>query len=154
MPVSIEQLGPSDVLRMRAMLALFADAFEDNESYLAAQPDDTYLATLLGSHGFIALAAMSQEAVVGGLAAYVLTKFEQPRSEIYIYDLAVTEAHRRKGIASLLIRRLQVLAAERGNAVIFVQADPSDAPAVALYEKLGTRADVHHFDIEPSSPRG
>jgi aminoglycoside 3-N-acetyltransferase I len=31
--------------------------------------------------------------------------------------------------------------------VIFVQADPGDAPAIALYESLGTREDVHHFDI-------
>jgi aminoglycoside 3-N-acetyltransferase I len=31
--------------------------------------------------------------------------------------------------------------------VIFVQADPVDAPAVALYTKLGVREDVLHFDI-------
>lgn len=28
--------------------------------------------------------------MVGGLAAYVLPKFEQERSEVYIYDLAIT----------------------------------------------------------------
>jgi aminoglycoside 3-N-acetyltransferase I len=33
--------------------------------------------------------------------------------------------------------------------VIFVQADPGDAPAVALYSKLGAREDVLHFDIAP-----
>jgi aminoglycoside 3-N-acetyltransferase I len=32
--------------------------------------------------------------------------------------------------------------------VIFVQADYVDAPAVALYEKLGRREEVLHFDIE------
>lgn len=31
--------------------------------------------------------------------------------------------------------------------VIFVQADVGDAPAVALYSKLGVREDVLHFDI-------
>jgi aminoglycoside 3-N-acetyltransferase I len=31
--------------------------------------------------------------------------------------------------------------------VIFVQANPVDAPAVALYSKLGKREDVLHFDI-------
>jgi len=31
--------------------------------------------------------------------------------------------------------------------VIFVQADRGDAAAIALYESLGTREDVHHFDI-------
>lgn len=36
--------------------------------------------------------------------------------------------------------------AERGAFVIFVQADPGDEPAIALYTKLGTREAVLHFD--------
>jgi len=41
------------------------------------------------------------------LAAYELRKFEQERSEVYIYDLAVASAHRREGIATALIERLK-----------------------------------------------
>jgi len=85
--------------------------------------------------------------VVGGLAAYELRKFEQERSEIYIYDLAVASAHRREGIATALIEHLKPIAADRGAYVIFVQADLGDEPAIALYTKLGTREDVLHFDI-------
>lgn len=84
---------------------------------------------------------------MGCIAAYELKKFEQERSEIYIYDLAVAAAHRREGIATALITKLQKIAAARGVYVIFVQADLSDAPAIALYTKLGTREDVLHFDI-------
>jgi aminoglycoside 3-N-acetyltransferase I len=86
--------------------------------------------------------------VVGGLVAYQLDKLESARSEIYIYDLAVAEAHRRRGIATALIERLQAIASERGAWVIFVQGDYGDDPAIALYEKLGTREDVMHFDID------
>jgi aminoglycoside 3-N-acetyltransferase I len=32
---------------------------------------------------------------------------------------------------------------------MFVQADRGDAPAIALYESLGTREEVLHFDIAP-----
>ena len=39
------------------------------------------------------------------------------------------------------------IAAARGAEVIFVQADYGDDPAVALYQKLGTREEVMHFDI-------
>jgi len=85
--------------------------------------------------------------VVGGIAAYELRKFEQERSEIYIYDLAVAAAHRREGIATALIRALRKLAAARAAYIIFVQADVSDEPAIALYSKLGTREEVLHFDI-------
>ena len=39
------------------------------------------------------------------------------------------------------------MAAARSAYVIFVQADMGDAPAIALYSKLGIREDVLHFDI-------
>ena len=39
------------------------------------------------------------------------------------------------------------MAARRRAYVIFVQADPGDMPAIRLYESLGVREDVHHFDI-------
>jgi aminoglycoside 3-N-acetyltransferase I len=76
-----------------------------------------------------------------------LKKFEQQRSEIYIYDLAVAETHRRRGIATALVEKLQTIAATRGAYVIYVQADIIDEPAIALYTKLGVREDVLHFDI-------
>src|SRR3546814_5952138 len=69
------------------------------DRYTTAQPATTYLRKLLGSDQFIALAAIEDAAVIGGLTAYVLPKFEQARSEIYIYDLAVAAPHRRKGVA-------------------------------------------------------
>ena len=88
---------------------------------------------------------------IGALAGYILPKFEQARSEIYIYDLAVSETWRRRGVATALIEALRGIAREIGAWVIYVQADtaPEDAPARALYEKLGTREDVLHFDIAP-----
>ena len=86
-------------------------------------------------------------APVGGLAAYVLDKFERDRREIYIYDLAVARPHRRRGIATALIKRLIDIARERHAYVIFVQADRGDEPAIKLYESMGTREDVHHFDV-------
>ena len=83
----------------------------------------------------------------------MLDKLEQRRSEIYIYDLAVAEAHRRQGIATALIEELKDIASRIGAWVIYVQADYGDEPAVALYEKLGTREDVMHFDIVPQAIR-
>jgi len=117
------------------------------ETYGRKRASDAYLERLLGSDYFIALAALKGGEVVGGIAAYELRKFEQERSEIYIYDLAVAAEHRRQGIATALILELKNIAAARGSHVIFVQADLVDGPAIALYTKLGTREDVLHFDI-------
>lgn len=132
---------------MYATLAMFGEAFDDTETYGKALPSATYLDKLLGGESFIGLAALKGGEVVGGLAAYEMRKFEQERSEIYIYDLAVAGPHRRQGIATALIQELRKLASQRGAYVVFVQADLGDSPAIALYTKLGTREDVLHFDI-------
>ena len=58
--------------------------------------------------------------------------------------------HRRKGNAITLIQSLREIAAQRSAWVIFVQADYGDDPAIALYEKLGVREEVLHFDITVS----
>ena len=145
--LSIHQLTSADLPMMHSLLSMFGEAFNDIDAYGANRPDAAYLQKLLGRDNFIALTASKDGEVVGGLAAYELQKFEQARSEIYIYDLAVAEAHRRQGISTTLVKELQSIAAARGAYVIFVQADYGDDPAIALYTKLGTREDVMHFDI-------
>lgn len=146
-PFVIRELTGDDVDLFRELLAVFGQAFGELDTYTNAQPSTAYLGKLLGGDQFIALAAFDGGAVIGGLAAYELPKFEQERSEIYIYDLAVASPHRRKGVATALIKKLRAIGASRGAYVIFVQADPPDEPAVALYSKLGAREDVLHFDI-------
>lgn len=143
----IRRLREDDVPAMKRLLIVLGEAFGDLPTYAHAQPGAAYLERLLGREQFIALAAFDGGAIVGGLAAYELEKFEQERSEIYIYDLAVAETHRRRGVATALIEKLKEIAAARGAYVIYVQADLGDEPAIALYTKLGTREDVLHFDI-------
>lgn len=147
MNFKIQQITPDDSGLMEGLLTTFGNAFDDAETYCENPPGPAYLRNLLGSDYFIALAAVKDGRVVGGLAGYELKKFEQERSEIYIYDLAVEAAHRREGIATALILELRNIARDRGAWVIYVQADITDDPAIALYSKLGTREDVFHFDI-------
>ena len=149
MSVVIRHLVSDDIALMEALSTAFGKAFDDMPTYTGARPGADYLRRLLGGDSFIALAALKDDVVVGGIAAYELRKFEQERSEIYIYDLAVSAGHRREGIATLLIEELEKVAIERGAYVIFVQADKGveDEPAIALYSKLGAREDVFHFDI-------
>ena len=142
-----KQLGADDLLSARALLAVFGEAFGEPDAYGAHPPTDAYLARLLGKPTVLTLVALDGNVVLGGLLAYELEKLEQARSEIYIYDLAVAEAHRRQGVATGLIRTLGKIAKQRGAWAMFVQADRTDPPAIRLYETLGTREDVHHFDI-------
>lgn len=145
---TFKQLARADIAKLKDLLRVFGEAFEDVDTYQSAVPSNEYLETLLSKQNFVAVAALADDEVVGGLAAYVLDKFEQDRREIYIYDLAVSERYRRQGIATGLINELRAIAAQRDVYVIFVQADLADAPAIALYESLGTKGTAHHFDIE------
>ena len=145
----VRRIMPEDVELMEPLLDMFGNAFDDVDNYSAKRPSVDYQRRLLASDYFIVLAAFKDSEIVGGIAAYDLKKFEQERSEIYIYDLAVAASFRREGIATAMIEKLKSIAAERGAYVIFVQADTGieDEPAIALYTKMGVREDVLHFDI-------
>jgi ribosomal protein S18 acetylase RimI-like enzyme len=147
MNYEVKQLGEGDLSLFKELLHVFGKAFGEMDTYTKAMPEDAYLQALIGKSHFLAFVAIANGEVIGGLAAYELEKFEQHRSEIYIYDLAVEETHRRKRVATQLIQALRRVAHERKAWVIFVQADPGDEPAIRLYESLGTRENVHHFDI-------
>jgi aminoglycoside 3-N-acetyltransferase I len=145
---AFRQLTRADVPLLKGLLGVFGEAFDEVDTYQRSVPSDDYLTQLLSKQNFIAVVAMKSEEVVGGLAAYELDKFEQDRREIYIYDLAVAQTHRRRGVATEMIRELKRIASKRKAYVIFVQADVWDGPAIALYESLGTKKTAHHFDIE------
>ena len=153
MSFATRHLGAGDLEEMKALLRLFGEAFEDPESYQSAVPSDAYLLKRLSDETFFAVVALDQDgAMIGGLAAYELKKFEQERSEIYIYDLAVDASHRRKGVATALIRTLGAVARKSGAYVMFVQADigEDDEAANALYRKLASEMIVaNHYDIVP-----
>ena len=132
---------------MQALLVFFGEAFDEPDIYGAAPPSSAYLERILAKPHFFALVAEEQGQIIGGLAAYELEKFEQERSEIFIYDLAVAETHRRHGVATALIEETRRIAAERGVHVMFIATEADNHPAVALYSKFGTREETCHFDI-------
>jgi aminoglycoside 3-N-acetyltransferase I len=149
----VRALTPADLPQLRELNRLFGIAFRDSQTYCSEPPSEGYIRGLLADPHIIVLVALVEAEVAGGLVAYELPKFERERSEIYLYDLAVAEPARRRGIATALLERLRVLAAERGASSVFVQADYVDAPAISLYEGLGAREEVLHFDIKPSPGR-
>jgi len=149
MAYTYKQLDASGIFQFKELLKLFGEVFEEPETYHNAVPKDDYLADFLNDNKHIVLIAESEDTrVVGGLVAYELKKFEQKRSEIFVYDLAVSEAHRRKGIATEFFMKLKYIAKERGAYEIFVQADKGDEPAISLYRTLATgELEAHHFEI-------
>ena len=152
MRYEIKTLAPTDLDLMESALECFGEVFDEHETYLDKKPSRKYLAELLAGDSLICLVAISDNQVIGALTAYELKKFEQQRSEIYIYDLAVYENFRRQGVATALIEHLKPIAKERKAWVIVVQADAADEAAAKLYSELGIKEEVLHFDI-PVTPK-
>jgi aminoglycoside 3-N-acetyltransferase I len=145
--LAVQRLGSNDLQLMDAVLSLFARAFNEDDTYNQHRPKESYIHALLSTDTFIALAALHEGRVVGAAIAYELKKFEQERSEIYVYDLAVDEGYRRRGVATAILRHLSEYAVKIGAHAVFVQADKEDHPAIALYDSLGKGEEVLHFDL-------
>ena len=151
--VTVRRLGDRDVAGLRGLNRVFAAAFGEPETYFANPAPDDWLRAMLAKPHIGVFVAEDAGGVVGGLTIYLLDKPEQARSEGYIYDLAVTESHRRRGIARALIRDACDWDGANGAWVVYVQADRGDDPAIALYTSLGTREDVLHFDLPVGAGR-
>lgn len=148
----VRRLDGGEIAGFRAMNAVFSEVFGEPHNYADKKPDDAWCEGWLANPNNVAVIAEDGEQAVGALAGYILPKFEQARSEGFIYDLAVAETHRRCGLATAMIEEMRRVAREAGAWTVFVQADvlPEDEPARALYRKLAHEEIVaHHFDIEP-----
>lgn len=84
MGYSYHCLGTTDVALIKQMLKMLGEAFGEMATYQDAVPDDAYLASLLAKPHFIALAATEGGEAVGGLAAYVLDKFERAQGDAHL----------------------------------------------------------------------
>mgnify|MGYP003419727842 FL=1 len=135
MELTISRLGATDQPVMKELNELFAEVFDDEESYVSQPPSDKYLSEFLKSDDNIVLVAISEDTVVGGLVAYTLTKFEQECKEIYVYDLAVSTEQQRHGIGRELMKELKSIGKTAEAYVIFVHADEGDE-AVKFYDSL------------------
>ena len=84
-----------------------------------------------------ALVAETDGAVVGfALFFHDYSTFETAPG-LWLEDLFVEPAHRRRGIGTALLRRVGALAAERGCARLEWTVLEWNAPAIAFYERLG-----------------
>ena len=81
--LEVRTLAANDVSPLRAMLSMFGHAFGDSATYELRQPADSYLQRLLSADTFVAVAAFVGDQVVGGVAGYVLPKFEQSRFQCH-----------------------------------------------------------------------
>ena len=90
--------------------------------------------------------------VILAYAAYLIRKTENPmlcpRTVLLLDNLCVDEAHRGKGIASALLKRLCALAKEWGCTDLELGCHPENTAGIALYESLGMRVKSIHYQMK------
>lgn len=126
----ILRLQQNDLERFVDLIKLFDKVF-DMESF--SWPQESHLRELLNKDDFEVWVALKSNTVVGGLTTYLFKQYYSEKPIAYIYDLAVAEDHRRKGIGKNLIETVKKCYAMSGFEDIFVQAETVDKNALEFY---------------------
>ena len=135
--IEIKQLTKQDLSEFTSLVDLFNTVFEE-ESKIGSKAN---LLKLLNNKSFIALVALAENKVVGGLTAYELPMYYSDSSEIFLYDLVVKPDHQRMGIGKGLLQRLKEYCTENGVKEFFVMAHEEDEHAIEFYHATGGKAE-------------
>ena len=132
----IRALGPGDDAAVIAAQHLFdGPARADETARFLAEP---------GSHLLVAYV----DGAPAGFVSGVEVTHPDKRTEMLLYELAVDEAHRRRGHGRALVESLAVLARERGCAGMFVFVDDDNAAGRAAYRSAGGAETSRPFMVD------
>jgi ribosomal protein S18 acetylase RimI-like enzyme len=123
--VEIRALGPGDDAAVVAASHLF-------DGPARATATERFL-TSAGHHLLVAYVDGQPVGFVSG----VETTHPDKGTELFLYELAVDEAHRRRGIGRALVDRLADVARQSGCYGMWVVTDHDNAAARATYEGAG-----------------
>jgi ribosomal protein S18 acetylase RimI-like enzyme len=117
--VNVRRLGPGDEVIV--------------ERLATSEPQTA----LLDDPRTIFLAALDDGVPMGFVFGYELPRRHGDASILFVYEVEVDAAFRRRGIASRLLRELAQVARARGIRTGFVLTNASNAAAMRLYESVG-----------------
>ena len=133
----IKHLTKEDLSTFNSLIDLFNMVFEEEPKIRS----EAYLSRLLGRDDFIAITALAENEVVGGLTAYELPMVYSDDSEIFLYDPAVKPEYQRMGIGKGLIQSLKEYCIKNGIREFFVLAHEEDEHAIEFYRSTGGKSE-------------
>jgi aminoglycoside 3-N-acetyltransferase I len=140
---TIRRLTKSDGAIFQQQIQLFGEVFdEENPGATSA----AYLETLLENPAFIAFAILQEQEVWGGATAYILPLYQQAKTEVFLYDIAIHPDYQRQGLGAKLLSSLIAHCRQEGLGEVFVATHEEDAGALDFYRATGGREEkVRHF---------
>jgi aminoglycoside 3-N-acetyltransferase I len=147
MDLRLKMLETTDRDVAKSLFSLMAAVFEEE----CASLSDGYVDRLLANEALWVIAAFDGERLVGGLTAHTLAMARKEASEVFIYDIAVSERDQRQGVGRRLVSELLARAAAASIHDVFVAADNEDVHALDFYRALGGAGSaVTIFDFQTS----
>jgi len=134
--VRMHLAGPGDGPLIHRAAALFDEAPRDDAIDRFLRSDDHHL--------FLALDGGEPVGFVSG----VQLTHPDKAVEMFLYELAVAEDARGKGIGRALVEALAELARERGCRGMWVLTDEDNVAAVTTYRRAGATRDERTFLLE------
>ncbi|MGZ8628715.1 MAG: GNAT family N-acetyltransferase [Actinomycetota bacterium] len=140
------RLGPGDEREVER----FADAFDDP---VDAKATREFLRD--GRHHLIV--AYVDAAPAGFVSATEVLHPDKVGPELFLNEIGVVDAFRRRGAGAALIEELKRLGSERGCRLIWVLTDEGNPAAMGLYAKAGGAWDggrhvMFELDLAETSP--
>lgn len=132
--MKIAVLKPADIELAKKLFLWFQ---EDDGIEKPTSASNDHLVNLLAKDDFHVIVALQGEKTVGGLTAYELAGYKDEGQEMFLFEMGVEEASRRKGVGTALIEKLKQICGEKGISEMFVDAFAENSPACKLYESTG-----------------
>jgi ribosomal protein S18 acetylase RimI-like enzyme len=103
--------------------------------------DRARLAAYPATPGHYFIAALADGWMIGQLAAVLHRHPDRRPIELYVDEVAVAPAYRRRGIARRMLDAAFALGRELGCEELWVATEPDNLPARGLYETRGVAAE-------------
>ena len=127
----IKRLGPNDTARAESAIRAFK---------AESRSPDSLKAFLRSPANYLLVADKGGEAV-GFLIAYRLERSDREAAQMFVYEVGVVGAWRRRGLASALIGEIVALARSEGMFEVFVLTSQGNQAACRLYARTGGRVE-------------
>jgi GNAT superfamily N-acetyltransferase len=136
--IAVRRLTSEDALIAACAIAELKQGFDPS----AAVHEADRLQTWLKEHDHVLLAALDRGRPVGFALGYLLDRVDGHARMLFFYEIEVLKTYRRRGIGMKLVEAMKDIARIHRVAKMWVQTDPNNAGARALYEQAGgTRSD-------------